>query len=271
MHGGETAGNWRFASVYDGDGPLASRLRERVRFADAGNFRLDPPVFVASDSSAHEQFVYWAFETGRLCPVPAVDLLCIEDAIVTQEGVVFLSSGECVTESLYPWEAENVHHRFGPLCRSVDSPQAVCALAERIPEVDEAVHLRKPGEAGYFHWINSVLPRLALLDRVAGLQGKVLAVDPTPGFGAQSMAALGLAGRALLPRDSAYRVKRLWMTTPTNVCGDHFTRHPFWTREVRRRMTPERSDPAGRMIYPANACRASFASGRHFRAWRRHC
>lgn len=249
MHGGNTAQNWTFASVYDGEGPLAERLRERIRFAEAGEFRLDAPVHVGSDSAAHEQIVYWAFEAARLCPVPAVDLLCIEDAILTSEGVVFLSSGECVTESLYPWTSDNVQHRFGGLLRKVNSAQSIRDMASGLAEVDEVVHLREPGEWGYFHWINSVLPRVALLDRVASLQHKVLALDPAPGFGAQSMTVFGLADRAMLPRDAAYRVKRLWMTTPTNLRGDHFTRHPFWTQEVRRRLKPGRRGAAGRMIY----------------------
>ncbi len=235
--------------MYEEAGPLASRLRERVRFAEAADFRLEAPVHVASDSAAHEQMVYWAFETARLCPVPAADLLCVEDAILTGEGLVFLPSGECVTESLYPWTSDNVQHRFGTLLRRAGSPEAIRDMAKAAREVEEVVHLREPGEWGYFHWINSVLPRVALLDRVASLRGKVLALDPTPGFGEQSLALFGLADRALLPRDAAYRVKRLWMTTPTNLRGDHFTRHPFWTQEVRRRMTPKRRDPAGRMIY----------------------
>jgi capsular polysaccharide biosynthesis protein len=249
MHGGDLAHNWCFASVYDDRGPIVSRLRERIRFADAGDFRLSAPVFVASDSAAHEQGVYWAFETARLCPVPAVDLLCVEDAIVTQEGVIFLPTGECVTESLYPWTSENVKHRFGSLIRRMGSTASVRDAAGSIPEVDEVVHLREPGESGYFHWINSVLPRVALLDRVASFRDTTLAVDPAPNFAGQSLAALGLADRRLLPRDTAFRVKRLWMTTPTNLRGDHFTRHPFWTQEVRRRMAPERRDRAGRMIY----------------------
>ncbi len=235
--------------MYEEAGPLASRLRERVRFAEATDFRLEAPVHVASDSTAHEQMVYWAFETARLCPVPAADLLCVEDAILTGEGLVFLPSGECVTESLYPWTSDNVQHRFGTLLRRAGSPEAIRDMAKAAREVEEVVHLREPGEWGYFHWINSVLPRVALLDRVASLRGKVLALDPAPGFGEQSLALFGLADRALLPRDAAYRVKRLWMTTPANLRGDHFTRHPFWTQEVRRRMTSKRRDSAGRMVY----------------------
>ena len=75
MHGGNTAHSWSFASVYDDAGPLADRMRERIRFADAGEFRLEAPLYVGSDSDAHEQIVYWAFEAARLCPVPDVDLL----------------------------------------------------------------------------------------------------------------------------------------------------------------------------------------------------
>ena len=246
---GDNLHDWSFVSVFDTKGPFAARLKERIRFADEQQFFLMPPVHVASDSAEHEQGVYWAFESGRFCSVMPVDFVCIEDAILTQEGVVFLSSGECVIESIYPWTADNVQHRFATLIRRMGSAAAIRAAAVDMAQMDEVVHLREPGEWGYFHWINSVMPRLVLASRIHSLSDKPFAIDPTPQFASESLAVLGLAGHPLTPRDQAYRVKRLWMTGPTNLRGDHFTRQPFWTNEVRRRLAPKQSNSNSRMVY----------------------
>jgi hypothetical protein len=240
----------KFAALADMAAGVTAGVADEILLHGPSELIMPPPVAVGSDEEAHELQVFWAFESARRCSFAPVRLLCLEDVYLAPEGLVFLPSGECLIETIYPWERSNVDTRFPRLASSSDWLDAERSAA---PEVAEAVHLREPGEAGYFHWINSVLPRIAVLQRFYRLRQLPLAVDLGKPFAVQSAGMLGLSSSQVLDGGKGYRCKKLWVFTPAVIQGDHFTRPVFWTSEIRRTFLGRDLSNAGRKLYLSRA------------------
>lgn len=223
---------WQFASLAEGGAGIDDVVCDRITLCRERGFFLPPSDILVSDSDAHELQVFWAFESGRVCQVPEVAIACLEDVVLLPEGVVVLPSGACLLESIYPYSPTDYAGRFTASLRLYSDETDLADLLDSADSADCVLHLREPGETGYFHWMNSVLPRLIVAQRVQSLQALPAAINLWPDFARASVELLGLAQPRTVGKTRPLRVAQLWFPTPCVVRGDHFTRPPFYTREL---------------------------------------
>lgn len=239
-----------FVSMFgDAGGGIESRIEQEYLLHPEERTFLPPALPLRSDSLEHELQVFWAFESGRFLATRPVKMYCLRDVIVTVEGIVFTSAGECLLETLYPFTPEACYSRFPHVAALWGNPEKFAAVRGDASHIDEAVFLREPGESGYFHWVNSVLPRVAVLNRFPKLSKLPLLVSVSKRFSRESLDLLKIDRNRALNSDSAYFVKRLWISTPCIFRGDHFTRPAFWTRELRRALQVEDREPGSKLVY----------------------
>jgi len=236
-------------SLYNQHDRLASRTVQEIIFCTSQQFHVPVTAPLHSDSDAHELQVFWAFGTGRIASTPSAKMLCVENVLVTAEGIAFLETGECIVESIYPMTAEECKSRFPTLASHLSDPLLVQNSAKSAETIPEAIFLREPGETGFFHWVNSVLPRLAVLDRLPHLKGLPLLAYLGPKYASDSFRALGYDPIQVRSQTQPLLVHKLWIATPCIIEGDHFTRSPFWTQELRRAFKIDHNNAGSRMLY----------------------
>jgi capsular polysaccharide biosynthesis protein len=242
--------NSHFVSMFaDIGGSVEGRTEQEFLLNPEETLFLPPSLPLHSDSSEHELQVFWAFESGRFLTTRPVKMYCLRDVVVTTEGIAFTSDGKCLLETMYPFTPDACYQRFPQVAALWGNEGRFSALKAAASEVDEAIFLREPGESGYFHWINSVLPRVAVLDRFPMLSRLPLLVSSSKKFSRQSLELLGINLDRVFKSDSAVFVKRLWISTPCIFRGDHFTRPAFWTRELRRVLQVEDREPGSKLAY----------------------
>jgi capsular polysaccharide biosynthesis protein len=157
---------------------------------------------------------------------------------VSPQGVIFRADGSLVYESVAPWQIENFMAQFG---QSVER-HADGGFKPRLPapgaltRVSLAVHAREGGETGYFHFINSILPRLGLLKRMTSLDRPEILVSQRQPFARDLLQALGIGCSELT--SCWLCVDTLVYLSPFTFQGDHFTRPRFGSQLIRELLQP---------------------------------
>ena len=127
---------------------------------------------------------------------PPVDLYKINDCLVTVDGaIVTLSSNSIIKESLFPYlrqpdvAAAFTPNLFFPSEHDLDSIRVTVRAFSRAPEC--LFFAREHGEAGYFHWLHSVLPRVAQY-RASELSKRPISLAVTEKFQVESLGLMAL-------------------------------------------------------------------------------
>ncbi len=152
---------------------------------------------------------------------PEIAVYKIDGCFVTPNAAVITHSGWIVRESLYPYTwLEDVIQAFSPYLSNHDSdpPNDIHFQTRNISQVRDPIFFaREHGEAGYFHWIHSVLPRAAIYAKL-GKNGRKLAVAITSDNYISSLEMVGWKPDELLIADGNTQLcNSLIMTTPMVV------------------------------------------------------
>jgi hypothetical protein len=149
---------------------------------------------------------------------PALDLYRIDECLVTVDGAVMTMSNHIIKESLFPYiRARDVANAFNPnLLFSPDGdPDSIRVTVRGFAKAPESVFFaREHGEAGYFHWLHSVLPRVALY-RSCGLSRRRISLALTEKFQGESLSLLGLGNNDVqLSNGMSMLCNSLYFCTP---------------------------------------------------------
>jgi capsular polysaccharide biosynthesis protein len=219
-------------------------------FAEPETWLVPAPDSIFGERDGNYLQVCRAFKTTRTTTSVPVFAAVLKDMFVSPQGVVFRADGSLVYESVAPWQIENFMDQFG---QSVER-HADGGFKPRLPapgaltRVSLAVHAREGGETGYFHFINSILPRLGLLKRMTSLDRPDILVSQRQPFARDLLQALGI-GCSELTRCWLH-VDTLVYLSPFTFQGDHFTRPRFSSQLIREFLYPimPRGE-GGRRIY----------------------
>lgn len=261
-HGGESglAGRVRFRSI------VGSYGQERLSAGEVDLIHLDEarsvtyggawPFFLEAPDISD---AFWAFQLQpRTLQVSPVYVALLRDCLVMPNGVVLLSDGSVLLESIFPssmaeFERTALGNRaFDPHSAPHDADTA--HRGSEVVRMDRAVHCRDRGETGYFHWLSAVMPRLSLVSNRTSFGTLPHLIEPQHGFGRDW---LGLVAPDLVVHRSnqtSVLVRELVFPAPAQVGSSHYARNPELLRHFRQTLRekgvlPPLRTAAGRRFY----------------------
>lgn len=193
---------------------------------------LPPPSSISSDTKQDRADAMQILELGRNClSIPAY-LAVLHNVLVSPRGLVFTHDGRLVYESCFPWCLENLHNQF---CLDIDGTcETRLEKRQRDRETEHvhcAFHAREGGEVGYFHFINSIVPKLEIYRRCSVPKGTELLVSSRKPFAAEALQAANLNASPL--SKSWLSVDTLFCPSPFTFQGNHFARPPIGADLIR--------------------------------------
>ena len=206
---------------------------------------------------------FWAFQLKpRTLQVSPVYVALLRDCLVMPNGVVLLSDGSVLLESIFPASmAEFENSRIGNL--SIDSYVAEHSAesargGSSVVQMDRAVHCRDRGEAGYYHWLSALMPRLSLVRNRTSFGTLPHLIEPQHGFGLDWLGVI--APDLVVHRSQRQSVfaRELVFPAPAQVGSSHYVRNPELLRHFRQglreqgALPPVRTGP-GRRLYITRA------------------
>lgn len=207
---------------------------------------LESPKSVFGETDENFDKIYPAFRASRFVESVGTYLALLNHALIGPSGLVYVDGG-LLYESVFPWQMENLYAQFA---KEIDVFLAEPDLPQKIPTTSrhkDLFHAREGGDVGYFHFINSILPRLAIYNRIASPRLPVLVYHSRP-FSGELVALLGIEN-AIQPQGWA-RAERLYFPSPMTFHGDHFTRPKFGSTLIRELTDPiVKKRNAGRRVY----------------------
>jgi hypothetical protein len=215
---------------------IPDRERLLVWLDPAEKWYLPPAASVFGERDSNAVNVYYALKGGREVEGKGTYLAILFDVLVSPKGLVFTSNGKLLYESVYPWQIDNFMGQFGSEVQ-VREDTLVPNIAGEVISLASAFHCREGGETGYFHFINSILPRVAVRRRLEPAQIDMPMLASThAGFTRQMFELLGVSNIA--PPGKWYRVEQLFYPSAFIIEGDHFTRTRFSSKLLKEMLRP---------------------------------
>ena len=187
---------------------------------------------------------------------PAVGLYKISDCLVTVDGAIMTLSNSIVQESLFPYlRHQDVADAFKPnlLFQSGQDADSIRVTVRAFSKAPECLFFaREHGEAGYFHWLHSVLPRIAQY-QTSSLSKRQLSLAVTEKFQRESLALMAVDGADVQLSDGTSKLcSSLYYCTPM-VSPDISRSGGFFERAIYAstmlRSLAANFSPSGRKIY----------------------
>lgn len=223
------------------------------KIADRAEFKVEKSFYAAISKDTNAELARQTFVDemhGKGCPLYVATF---DNAMVTQEAAVVTEQGSIVAESCYPYVVQNMLSEFrNSFVRAEDGTIALRNTeATRIDE--EVIYLRERGESGYFHWINSILPRLWLLEKAGINPNLKLYLYAPPSFQQDSLRFIGIPeSRLLQARPGNVVFRKLHFPAPLIVGGSHWNRPreimPFFDALIAKAMADKPVKPT-RLLY----------------------
>jgi capsular polysaccharide biosynthesis protein len=196
-------------------------------FDFGGNTPFRVPESPLSMIASSDEFVraYQAFVKPYNFVGAPIYVAVFEDCIVTSEGAVVLKDGSILQESLYPYVEKDYLSGF---TRSfIQKDGNIFLNTDTIIERnDSCVYMRERGESGYFHWINSILPRLMVEKKVKSLGELPLMINNRTSFAKDTLNLLNVSPDRCVSTAQTVKVKKLFFMSPWIIGNSHWTRPP---------------------------------------------
>lgn len=230
--------------------PVPRRAIQRLRwFARSEEWVLPSPVSVHGGTPHTLRSLQEFLEASRKIHSSGAWIATLRDVLVSPSGLVATSEG-LLYESVYPWQIDSYLPRFA---HDLDELSQLRSENGKIPiaHLESAFYAREGGEAGYFHFINSILPRVALYFRSKRSHDVPLLISRRQPFARDLLSAMGLPES---PADRGWlRVDKLYYPSPFQLESNVFTRPLYGSRLIRellqRFIGQRRRGHAGRRIY----------------------
>jgi capsular polysaccharide biosynthesis protein len=202
----------------------------------AEKWYLPPAASVYGERDHNATNVYYALKGGREVEGKGTYLAIFFDVLVSPKGLVFTNDEKLLYESVFPWQIDNFMGQFSSDITEVDGALRPNIQGDVI-DLPSAFHCREGGETGYFHFINSILPRVAVRRRLEVAQPDMPMLASThAGFTKQMFELLGEKNFA--GPGKWYRIRQLYYPSPFIIEGDHFTRTRFSSKLLKEMLGP---------------------------------
>lgn len=188
---------------------------------------------------------------------PAVNMYRISDCLVTVDGaIITLSNSIIIKESLFPYlRHEDIAIAFKPnlLFQPGQEADSIRVAVRAFSRTSECLFFaREHGEAGYFHWLHSVIPRIAQY-RSSDLSNRRVALAVTERFQKESLELMSIRGTDIHLSDGTSKFcSSLYYCTPmvapdTSRSGGFFERAMYASTMLRS--LGVNVNPSGRKIF----------------------
>jgi len=175
--------------------------------------------------------------------------------MVSVSGAVMTRSGALIAESAYPYvRPQDIANAFGPgLSLDADAINFSFNVRDFSHRSEPLLYGRDHGEEGYFHWLHSVLPRVAAY-RQAGLAHRLLVALTKP-FQSASLHTMGVSSeQCLVSTGATYLCDELYFCSPMVVpdlarSGGFFERALYATDVLRSFAASTTLGKASRAVY----------------------
>lgn len=224
-----------------------SAIRWLYTIEGTHQFTINPPRLVVGGGPEIERDIFYAFRAGRTCSIPEIYISELENVLIGPSGII-ISDSNILYESLFPWEEANFMSQFSGDLWARDGGYTP-RIDGNIEDVECVFYAREGGEAGYFHFLNSILPRLAIFSRFRA-DGTPLLASSYQKFASQMWDIAGIS--PYVQRSRWLRVKRLIFPSPVIFKGDHFTRSPLANKMLEgwlRAIIPQSEEGSPKRIY----------------------
>ena len=224
--------------------------------ADASTYVIPPPplayggAFSLSDLSWSHNFC-----SGIEAISPPVSIYKISGCMVSMAGAIMTRSGALVAESVYPYvRPMDISNAFGPGLTLSEEGMDFGFNVRAFTHVTESLlYGRDHGEEGYFHWLHSVLPRIAAYHQAE--LGHRLMVAVTKPFQLASLHMMGMSpDQCLISTGATYLCDELYICSPMVVpdlsrSGGFFERSLYATKVLTSLTKAVKSESKTRAIY----------------------
>lgn len=220
-----------------GDEPLQASAQ--FTLYPAGEYAAAPAMHSESEETLAEHPALQAQFADRVAGFePELRVMVLEDCLLLPHGAIVTREGALVAESLFPYASEPWISRSFADTLSVQEDGTYRLTIDTLRHARQPLfHFREHGEAGYFHWLHSVLPKYGLLQQFSDAGKLPLACRPAMPFQQQSIDLLGLEAAHLFPMQAHETLicPVLYYATPL-VSGGEFWKRPIYVADYLRRL-----------------------------------
>jgi hypothetical protein len=205
-------------------------------FAEPEQYLMEPSACVVGEREDNYWDVFNSFRARVKVEAVGTYVTVLRGGIVSPSGLVFGQNG-LVYESLFPWQTENFMDRFSSELEIVN--EEIRPKFGELTNCENVFVARDGGEIGYFHFINSILPKVALYRRVESRSELGLNISVSRAFAKELITA-----NSLKPHTSTGKWTRancLFFPSPSIFHGNQFTRSRFATALAKEMLEPWRS------------------------------
>lgn len=159
---------------------------------------------------------------------PELSICVFEDCFALPGGVILTRDGSIVAESLSPFMEPGLAEPFKEVLEGSNGAYRVKLEGFKVAK-EPLFHLRERGEAGYFHWMHSILPKLGLLSEFSSTNRMRSLCRVIAPFQKQTLDMLQLDQRHLMGigAEDAMFCPQLYYATPMVRNGDFWRRPRF--------------------------------------------
>jgi hypothetical protein len=189
---------------------------------------------------------------------PDINVYRIKNCFITPNAAIMTFAGAVVQESLFPYvRGPDIETAFQPFILHEPSgpPDDVFMTIHNTTEINEPIFFgREHGEAGYFHWLHSILPRAEIYSKL-DLPHHRLAIALVSHFQEESLALLGWPSeKLLLSNGNTLICKEVIFCTPMVIpdlerSGGFFERALYANAMLRRLASRNSDGPFGRRVF----------------------
>ena len=154
-------------------------------------------------------------------------IAAIDNCMVTPTGAVITRDGSLILESLYGHTEKNFMPTFQKEFGYKDDRLLLNAQFSVSSLSGPTIYNRDVGEYGYFHWMNSILPRFGQISHLPQGMPKRYLISHNTKFAQRSLELLGIGTDQRVPlQGGAHYCERLYFLSPWVLGGNHWTRPP---------------------------------------------
>jgi capsular polysaccharide biosynthesis protein len=242
----------RFATLEQLGSESNGKVRHLATLHPEEFYQADAPISLTGHLARADETHLIPFVADKLdVKSPAIDLYSVTDAVVSPNAAI--SVGDCIiTDSLRPYlHLKDILEQFGRRISAAREDSDLDIRVSNLQRIAAPVLLvRDHGEAGYFHFIHSMLPRLILWQQFPVVD---LHLATTTTFQRQFLDYLKIPNERLYIADGrSYFCERAYMITglvrPDWHTGGFFER-PLEVTRLLRRLIPANAEYSGARIY----------------------
>jgi capsular polysaccharide biosynthesis protein len=205
----------------------ADSLIELNHIGGSTTYDVPPSPLSILDTCDDPQLAHRLFTDPASFVGAPIYIATMDNCLVTPTGAVIMQDGSLILESLYSYSKDNFLIGFGSDIVSGEDGLFLKGGRKITHLPGSTIYNRDVGEYGYFHWVNSILPRFSVVPEIAGHASVRYLISHKTGFAKSSLPLFGIQSEQLTPLlGDFHHCERLHFLSPWVIAGNHWTRPP---------------------------------------------